>query len=117
MLRFAEKVLKHYGTTDDAYRAFLTEARKCIPPLDDEELQTIWENAETFYEETIMPSDGYIPPEDFNVPLASETQSLSLAPEDCDFTDVGQAKILAREYANRIRYSDATDFLSFNGSH
>ena len=35
MLRFAEKVLKHYGPTDESYREFLRESRKCEPPLDD----------------------------------------------------------------------------------
>ena len=54
MLRFAEKVLKHYGPTDDAYRAFLTEAWKCEPPLEEDELQTIWENTKKFYREEIL---------------------------------------------------------------
>lgn len=32
-----------------------------------------------------------------------------------DFTHVGEAEILAREYGNRLRYSAQTGFLTFNG--
>ena len=33
MSRFASRILKRYGDTEDAYSAFLDEARKCVPPL------------------------------------------------------------------------------------
>lgn len=38
----------------------------------------------------------------------------SLRPDD--FTDVGQAATLATEYADRLRYSPATDWLVYNGA-
>ncbi len=60
-----------------------------------------------YYEKEIATSNGYIQPEDFN--------ASSLAPED--FTDIGQAKILAREYSDGLRYSDGTGFICFNGTH
>ena len=41
-------------------------------------------------------------------------QLTSLRPDD--FTDVGQAAMLATEYADRLRYSPATDWLVYNGA-
>lgn len=33
-----------------------------------------------------------------------------------DFSDVGQATVLSREYEDRLRYSPSTDYMVFNGS-
>ena len=40
--RFVGRVIKKYGNTDEAYRAFLEQAAKCEPPLDSKELATVW---------------------------------------------------------------------------
>ena len=53
MSHFAGRVLKRYGKTDKAYEAFLTQAKKCNPPLEDDELQTIWRSAIKFYENSV----------------------------------------------------------------
>ena len=47
-----------------------------------------------------------IPPEQYN-------QELALKPSD--YSDVGQAIVLAREYEGKLRYSPSTDFLVYNG--
>ena len=47
--RFAGRVLKKYGDTDKARQSFIDEAAKCVPPLDDAELSTIWRSAKKFY--------------------------------------------------------------------
>ena len=103
------------GRCNEAKILFSEKSKHCKPPLTQEELSDIWRNAVRHYENKIATSNGYIQPEDFNAPPASDTQSPSLAPED--FTDIGQAKILAREYSDRLRYSDGTDFICFNGTH
>lgn len=115
LLSYAEKVLTRLGRCDEAKILFLEKSKHCKPPLTQEELSDIWRNAVHHYENEIATSYGYIQPEDFNAPHASDTQSPSLAPED--FSDIGQAKILAREYSDRLRYSDATGFICFNGTH
>ncbi len=115
LLSYAEKVLTKLGRCDEAKILFSEKSKHCKPPLTQEELSDIWRNAVRHYENKIATSNGYIQPEDFNAPPASDTQSPSLAPED--FTDIGQAKILAREYSDRLRYSDGTDFICFNGTH
>ena len=59
-----------------------------------------------FWEAGYVP-EGYIQPEAYNT-------NLLLKPED--FSDVGQAIVLAREYKNALRYSPATDYIVYNGS-
>ena len=49
----------------------------------------------------------YIPPEQYR-------KGTPLKPSD--YSDVGQAKVLALEYQKMLRYSPSTDFLVFNGS-
>lgn len=120
--RFAAQVLKRLGDTSDAYQAFLTESAKCAPPLEEKELDSIWKSALRFYEE-IKQQEGYIPPEKYNANVG-KGNSPSNAAAACpfnykpeDYTDVGQAKMLACEYSSELRYSSATDFIYYNGTH
>ena len=87
---------------------FLTspQEERCNPPLDADELKLIWNSAVHFGGKISM-QDGYIPPEQYN-------SNLQLKPED--FSDVGQATVLAKEYLGILRYSPATDYLVYNGS-
>lgn len=49
MSRFAGRVIKKYGDNETALQFFLEEAEKCTPPLDHDELMTIWHSAQKFY--------------------------------------------------------------------
>lgn len=106
MSHFAGRVLKRYGDTEQAHALFLEKAEKCVPPLPDTELSTIWRSARGFYSR-IQQQPGYVPPEEYNAP------DVSYEPED--YTDVGQATILAKTFGNRLRYSPYTDYLAYNG--
>ena len=85
---------------------FLKEAEKCRHPLEEAELRQIWASAVKFGVK-VAAQEGYIPPEQYN-------QDFLLMPED--FSDVGQATVLSREYEDRLRYSPSTDYMVFNGS-
>ena len=104
---FAGRVLKKYGDCDKARQAFLDEAAKCSPPLDDAELSTIWHSAQKFYGK-VKKQVGYIAPEQYNA-------DFNLCPED--FSDIGQAKVLAREYNGELVYTDSTDYMRYDGTH
>ena len=106
---FAGRALKRFGETDRAKQIFLEEAEKCDPPLDREELKTIWHSALKFFRSKVQGQDGYVDPEEYN----ADFQDGSLKPED--YSDIGQAKVLAREYGGELRYSDATDYLRYDG--
>ncbi len=104
--RFAARVLKRYGDNDEAYQAFIEKAAKCEPPLDDEELSSIWRSAQKFYDK-IRQQPGYIDPDQYNSCNGYKPS---------DYSDVGQAAILAKEFSSKLRYSPATGFLRYNGS-
>ncbi|MDR6938477.1 phage/plasmid primase, P4 family [Arcanobacterium hippocoleae] len=103
--RFAGRVLIRYGQTDQARDLFDRKANLCEPPLSDSELTTIWNSACRFAAKVAANPD-YLPPEAY-------AQLTTLKPED--FTDVGQAMVLASEYANRICYSPATAWMVYEG--
>lgn len=102
---YAGRILKRFGNTEEAHTHFAEVAACCQPPLEQSELDTIWRSAQRFYEK-VSAQDGYIPPEQYN-------QDLQLKPTD--YSDVGQATVLSREYEDRLRYSPSTDFLVYNG--
>lgn len=88
----------------------MEEAAKCNPPLDDEELAAIWQSACRFAEK-VQGQEGYVSPEAYNDEFCRE----SLKP--ADYSDIGQAKVLTREYGVELRYTAATDYLRFCGQY
>jgi len=107
MSRFAGRVIKKYGDNDTAFNCFMEEAEKCNPPLEQQELMTIWHSAQKFYAKVQL-QDGYIAPEVYN-------DDTSYKPED--FSDVGQAEVLAKHFSGELRYSPATHYLRYNGRY
>ncbi len=108
MSRFAGRILKRYGVTEKAKEAFLEHAAKCDPPLPESELNTIWGSAVKFFNSKVSSSSGYVPPDEYNSDFGE-----SLKPED--YSDIGEAKVLVREYGQELRFSPATDYLRFDG--
>lgn len=106
MSHIAGKIIKRYGNTEEAYQIFLKKAELCNPPLPENELKVIWRSASKFGNK-VAKQDGYIPPEQYN-------SDCRLKPED--FSDVGQATVLAQEYKEILRYSPSTDYMVYNGS-
>lgn len=106
MSHIAGKIIKRYGNTEDAYQIFLKKAELCNPPLSESELKAIWRSALKFGNK-VSNQEGYIPPEQYN-------SDCRLKPED--FSDVGQATVLATEYKDILRYSPSTDYMVYNGS-
>lgn len=108
MSHFAGRVLKKYGICDKAYELYLERAERCDPPLPQSELDTIWKSAVKFVQR-IQSQEGYVPPEEFN----NEFGASSLKPED--YSDIGEAKVLSRENYDCLRFTNATDFLTYGG--
>ena len=107
---FAGRVVKRYGASEKAHQIFMEEADKCNPPLPDEELASIWQSACRFAEK-VQSQEGYVSPEDYNDEFCQE----SLKP--ADYSDIGQAKMLAKEYGVELRYTAATDYIRFCGAY
>lgn len=64
MSRYAAKIIKRLGDTEEAYSQFLKEADKCNPPLEETELKTIWGSARKFLQK-VQSQENYIAPEDY----------------------------------------------------
>lgn len=111
MSHFASRVLKRFGDTDKAYKAYLERAEKCEPPLPEKELGTIWKSALKFFRNKIETSKGYVPPEEYEGAFGRG----SLQPED--YSDLGEAKILAETCMGKLRYTSATDYIAFIDDH
>ena len=103
MSRFAARVIKKYGDGDRAYKCFLEESEKCSPSLEDAELATIWSSARRFFAK-VRQQDGYVSPEQYN-------DAVSYKP--ADYSDVGQAEVLAKHFAGELRYSPATRYIRY----
>ena len=103
MSRFAGRVIKKYGDSDEAFSCFMEEAENCSPPLEDSELITIWQSARKFYAR-VQKQDGYVSPEVYN-------DQTSYKPGD--FSDVGQAEVMAKYFSGELRYSPATHFIRY----
>ena len=105
MSRHAGKLVKRFGYTDEAHELFLKEAEKCDPPLDDAELEKIWHSAARTVKWAEQ-QPGYIPPEEYN-------SIGGLKPDD--YSDIGQAKVIATDCGSEIIYTPGTDFVRFTG--
>lgn len=106
---FAGKALKRFGETDKAHQIFMEEAEKCDPPLEEDELKTIWYSALKFYRNTVKKQEGYVEPDEYNADFKNGCF------KPTDYSDIGQAKALTKEYGDELRYADATDYLRYDG--
>ena len=85
---------------------FLEMAAECDPPLDDEELETIWHSACKFGKK-VAKQEGYVSPEEYG--------KNSMIPDD--FSDVGEARTLADCFGDELVFTKATDYLRYNGTY
>lgn len=107
---FAGKILKRYGDCERAYQIYLEEAKKCETPLSEFELKNIYKSALKFYKEKVVKQDGYVAPIDYNDP---NKQPGYLKPDD--FSDIGEAKVLVKEYGAELLYTPATGYMRYDG--
>ena len=107
MSHFASKVIKRYGDTDKAYQCFIEESKKCSPPLEKRELNSIWHSAKKFFAR-IVKEGRYIPPEEYNVDGTYKPS---------DYSDVGQAIVLGKNFENELRYSPATHYIRYKDNY
>ena len=107
MSHFAGKILKRYGDTDKARELFNEKAMLCSPPLSDEELETIYKSACKFYKKLAL-SDDYIPPDEYG-------QELKHLPDD--YSDIGEAKVLASAMGDELVYTDSTGYMRYIKNH
>lgn len=111
---YAVKVLKKSGDTEKAYQCFNAESQKCSPPLGSNELENIWASARQYYNRTVKNQEGYVLPDDYT-PLAKKGDVTTYKPTD--YSDVGQAQVLAECNKGDLCYTPQTGFLCYVGTH
>lgn len=110
MSRFAGCMLKRFGDTEEVHPAFLQRAEKCVAPLEEAELNTIWRSTQSFYQR-IAQDENYVPPQMWNT---EDAPRFTCEPDDR--SDVGQARLLGKYFRQELRYSPATDDIRYDGT-
>lgn len=72
----AAKIIKRLGPSNDAYNELLKLNERCMPPLDEIEIKTIWSSATKFYQQKIASNPNYIKPDEYNQKNAIKWDSL-----------------------------------------
>ena len=125
--RFALRFLTRYGDSDNtAYRAFIKESERCSPPLENAELNTIWNGAVSYYNQTIRTSSDYVSPQKYN--HAQQNNSFELQVVDSNALmqlcagdrnsrkfDISVARLFLRAFGLSIRLNDMNNHIEVEG--
>ena len=103
---FAGRVLHRLGDCERAREAFGEMAARCQPPLEAKELDSIWASALRFHAR-VSKQPGYKQPEEYG------RGALTYKPSD--YSDLGQAQVLAQHHGGQLRYSPAFNWMVYNG--
>ena len=110
------KLLTRFGDSENARRSFYEISQQCSPQLPQQEVQQIWANALKFYKNKVAVHPDYIPPAQFNNVLWPFKDIPDMLMKPSDFSDVGQADLLAKHYRSKLRYLEVNkNFIVFNG--
>lgn len=118
MHQYALKVLTRYGADDGtAYQAFRNESQRCSPPLDNSELNQIWNGAVAYYNSDIKINADYVPPElynlgvmniNFELPIADYSELLKLCKvkKKKRIFNIDVCRMFLKTFGISIRYND-----------
>lgn len=118
MHQYALKVLTRYGADDGtAYQAFRNESQRCSPPLDNSELNQIWNGAVAYYNSDIKINADYVPPElynlgvmniNFELPIADYNELLKLCKvkKKKRIFNIDVCRMFLKTFGISIRYND-----------
>ena len=118
MHQYALKVLTRYGADDGtAYQAFRNESQRCSPPLDNSELNQIWNGAVAYYNSDIKINPDYVPPElynlgvmniNFELPIVDYNELLKLCKvkKKKRIFNIDVCRMFLKTFGISIRYND-----------
>lgn len=96
------QLIVRYGI-DEARSHFDAEAAKCVPPLEQQELESIWSSACKFGKE-VAAGEGYIPPEKFGAVSEILAKLHPVDNSDYPWTEMGAGQLFADVYIDKVRY-------------
>lgn len=127
MRRFALSKLTHLGdASGEAYQLFLQEATKCVPLLEDKELDSIWKGAMKFYCSTVKVDPNYIAPENyekfsvnqnFELPIADKESfdMLCKARKQTTILSIEALRYLLKAFGITVRLNDMNHKMEVTG--
>ena len=110
--KYAGKVITRLGDTKKAREAFDKAADKCCPPLDSEELNTIWRSAQSFFHTTVETSKGYVEPDDYDEAGGHNKKPKGFTVDDMKYV-IKQLGITVR-YNETVRIKEMTGLPTAN---
>lgn len=76
LVSFAAAVLKKFGSeSGKAFDLYMLRAGQCAEPMGDDETNSIWQDACSYYEKTVSKGSAYIPPDKFNADFKPLSES------------------------------------------
>ena len=124
--QYALKVLTRWGDNSKTYEDFMNESKKCVPPMDYNELSSIWYSALKYYNEKVKKSENYVSPNDYNInfnnndwiippknPTAVQ-QLYKVEKKNQKFT-IATAKLILKATDITIRLNDMNSAIEVNG--
>lgn len=126
MLKIANKTLYKEGITQNAYQKFQEESHRCIPPLSETELRSIWHSAKKYYTEKVEKSSDYIAPAsfraiqnltDWELPPKNQdaVQQLFSISKENKFYNIKIAKLILRATGIKVMQNDMTNQIEVMG--
>lgn len=114
---YALKVLKAKGTDDGTARQlFDAKAAQCVPPLDDEEITTIWRAAVRAYKAKVASRADYLDPTAYALQGLQEGSTDVAGIRPSDYSNLAQARIFERRNAGEVLYNSGLGWLVWDNS-
>ena len=114
---YALKVLKAKGADDGTARQlFDAKAAQCVPPLDDEEITTIWRAAVRAYKAKVASRADYLDPTAYALQGLQEGSTDAAGLRPSDYSNLAQARIFERRNAGEVLYNSGLGWLVWDNS-
>lgn len=114
---YALKVLKAKGADDGTARQlFDAKAAQCMPPLDDDELETIWRAAVRAYRAKVANKPDYLDPTAYALQGLQEGSTDTAGLRPSDYSNLAQARIFERRNAGEVLYNSGLGWLVWDNS-
>lgn len=114
---YALKVLKAKGADDGTARQlFDAKAAQCVPPLDDDELETIWRAAVRAYRAKVANKPDYLDPTAYALQGLQEGSTDAAGLRPSDYSNLAQARIFERRNAGEVMYNAGLGWLVWDNS-
>lgn len=114
---YALGLLKRLGADDgQARELFDRKAAQCVPPLGNDEIETIWRAAVRAYEGKVQNRADYLPPTEYALQGLQTGAAADNKLRPSDYSNLAQARIFVNQNAGEVLYNAGLGWLVWDGS-